>query len=487
MNSYLKNTYFGIIIIGCLTLIFSSCNDDDKVSWSGKNLTNVALKTILIEKGYNFNEAGQIEQDDKVKNTTALDLSGYKLNDISGLDVFSNLEDVDLSDNDFPISFDFSVLPSSVNSVNLTGNTIYEYTGLVNVETEENGDEKISVLRNLKKLYLPKSAKYDTQELPVFYKQYKNDIENNNIDMKMVNDSGSLKKYDALRSIPDDSLRSVMKNYFPALFKGDKVDLTAKITKLNEVNNNVNIFQTLNIENADGIQYIFAHRSYKGSYITIRTTKETTIPFFKIYYGNVYEIELKNINTPNGIDLTIDSTLCSFKMANNPQITCLNLSDSKLMGQRGIIELTSTVNSIIYLENCPLLEDLTLFPKNASTLFSLDLYNLPKIDNINISQLDALQELGLGKFTNGCDITYLSPKKWFVWGYQNYFETYENDSSYMFFGITEDIYEKASTKKFLDTYSTRLKTGGINTFNDKITSFNWTKYYDHWIIPALRK
>ena len=161
-------TYIAFATVA-LGLSFSSCSENEEtIDWNGIELKNTELKNVLQQKGFTFNEAGRLVQDDKVKSTTTLDLSNCNLSDISGLEVFPKLTDINLSDNKFTYSFDFSILPGTVTSVDLTGNEIYEYPGLVNIKTEENGDETVTVQRKLTKLLLPEAAKYNCVEIPTY-------------------------------------------------------------------------------------------------------------------------------------------------------------------------------------------------------------------------------------------------------------------------------------------------------------------------------
>ena len=80
-------------------------------------MKNSELKTILQQKGYQFNEQGNLLLDDLANNTTTLDLSGTKLSDLSELDILPNLTEVKLSDNDYGPVFDFSKLPKQITEI----------------------------------------------------------------------------------------------------------------------------------------------------------------------------------------------------------------------------------------------------------------------------------------------------------------------------------------------------------------------------------
>ena len=110
----------------CVLALFSCCDKNDAPSYSSKALKNVELVNILKGKGYTFNENGQLALNDLVNNTTSLDLSGTKLKDLTGLDVFPNLHELKLANNGYGPVFDFDSIPAKVIAVDLTGNEIYE-------------------------------------------------------------------------------------------------------------------------------------------------------------------------------------------------------------------------------------------------------------------------------------------------------------------------------------------------------------------------
>ena len=146
-------------VMAFLVMGLASCNKDEAINYSTKSLKNTELMDILKKRGFAFDKDGKLELNDLAEKTTTLDLSGTKLKDLSGLDILPNLKEVKLSNNDYKLSFDFSQLPSQITGVDLTGNEIYEFTGL----TKENETGNITILHHLNKLYLPNSAKYNRE------------------------------------------------------------------------------------------------------------------------------------------------------------------------------------------------------------------------------------------------------------------------------------------------------------------------------------
>ena len=194
---------------------FTSCSDDNGPGYSASALKNTELMTILKSKGYTFDQEGKLELNDLANNTTSLDLSGTKLTDFTGLDILPNLKEVKLANNDYGPSFDFAKLPAQITGIDLTGNDIYDFAGLVKTEIV-NDEIKTTILHPLTRLYLPATAKYNVEELMHFYKE--NQLEKKAVDMQMIDSEGSLKAYNTIRLIPDEYFREYLKTKFSSIF-----------------------------------------------------------------------------------------------------------------------------------------------------------------------------------------------------------------------------------------------------------------------------
>lgn len=462
-------TSFVITLIMIISAGFISCSDDDTVDCKGVEVTNTELKAILQEKGFTFNEEGKLVQNEKVMNTTALDLSNCNLSDISGLQVFPKLAEVDLSGNKFKMKFDFSVLPSTINNINLTGNEIYEYPGLVNIKTEENGDETITVLREIQKLHLPEEAKYNMDELPALYKENEAAIKAGSIDMKMINAAGSLVTYNTLRKVPDNKARELLKASFPSMFDGDYIDLSKKLIKPDEKISEVFLSEC---ESVEGAEYIINNKSYAGGGFSLVATKPNKMPYLKVS-STISFITLEQVDTPNGIDLSNATDLFEIHIWNNPSLETLDLSISKTFGQRPLdVDFFGSTPSYINIEGCSKLKEI-IFPKVADKCARIHLAYLPELETLDLSRFDTMSDLGLTQLPK-CKITYLSPKYW-VHG-----TSIDEEKGVMTFGITEDIYEKQETKDFLDTYHNKLRRARATVNSKNLETpplFRWDNFY----------
>ena len=239
---------------------FTSCSDDNGPGYSASALKNTELMTILKSKGYTFDQEGKLELNDLANNTTSLDLSGTKLTDFTGLDILPNLKEVKLANNGYGPSFDFAKLPAQITGIDLTGNDIHNYDNLVSVKVEENDDETVTNLHNITKLYLPAEAKFNIKDLVRFYRKNKADIESGKIDMQMADDKGTLRKYNTLRTIPDDNIRKNFKKFFSSIFDADSIhiDINKRMSNTDK-QNNCSLGSWNGVSSAttlEGIQYI---------------------------------------------------------------------------------------------------------------------------------------------------------------------------------------------------------------------------------------
>ena len=182
----------------CVLALFSCSDKNDAPSYSSKALKNVELVNILKAKGYTFNENGQLALNDLVNNTTSLDLSGTKLQDLTELDIFPNLHELKLTNNGYGPVFDFDSIPAKVIAVDLTGNEIYDFHHLVKVDVAENGEETVTPQHSINKLLLPATARFNSRDLVPFYRHNQNDIASGKVEMKMVDEHGKVQPYNTL-------------------------------------------------------------------------------------------------------------------------------------------------------------------------------------------------------------------------------------------------------------------------------------------------
>lgn len=452
----LKSIMLGL---GIMSITLTSCgNDDDGPSYSARTMENAELKNILMQKGYSFNEQGALLLDDLAKNTTSLDLSGTGISDFSGLEIFPNLTDLDLSDNGYEKSFDFSRLPAQITGVDLTGNELYEFPGLLDIATRENGDEDVTVLHALNKLYLPHSAKYNCDEIPTFFAQ---DV---CPDMQMTDANGTLEAYNTLREVPDENMLKFLKESFPSIFQGNKIDLSKRFVNPSEATKGLVITMYTQNKNVEGVQYVIMNPSYRGAQITLESVDKCTLPYLKVD-EDIYNLYIDNIDTKY-LNTSSSVNLCSFNCSRNNTITDIDLSASQKMGQRGPSSdfATGDAPSELFVYNCDELKSIEI-PSKAKYLNSIVLYNLPKLKKWDMSGLSGVVTMDLGNLTGLESLTYFTPDGFYGYG-----------MNIMLFTISEDIYKFSSTKDFLDKYHTHLMCGMFSS-STGVTTYFWNKNY----------
>lgn len=264
-----------------LTLLvgFTSCSDDnDAPSYSAAAVSNSELMTILKDKGYQFNEQGNLLLDDKATSTTSLDLSGTKISQkaLAELNILPNLTDVNLSNNGYGPVFHVDSLPAQIKGLDLQGNEIYDFEGLVDAKVV-NDEVVATVLHPFNKLYLPASCKYNVEDLRPFYTANNGEgrATANTIDMKMANDKGSLEAYNTLREIPDEYFRAYLRSKFQSLFVDETHIDISKPMSLSEQGESINLgltnqFADVNkIQSIEGIECFINNPYYKPFYISI--------------------------------------------------------------------------------------------------------------------------------------------------------------------------------------------------------------------------
>ncbi|MCH3995589.1 MAG: hypothetical protein LKG14_02455 [Prevotella sp.] len=454
-------------LLAFCVLGLSSCSDDDGPSYSDTTLKNTELMTILKSKGYTFDEQGKLLLDEKAKSTTSLDLSGTKLSDLSGLDIFPNLVEVNLANNDYGPVFDFSVLPASVTSVDLRDNKIFDFEGLVKNESEDDEEIKTTILHPLTKLYLPATAKYNIEDLVPFY------TTSTSTNMQMQDASGNLKAYTTLRDIPDEYFRNYLKGQFPTLFNGDQLDISKKMA-LAEQGKNIEMgFMTRpkdydKIKSIEGVEYFINNPFYKTFFVGINCPAQCSISYIAPR-SNVKALMLYNVDTSDGVDFSQATKLASIQFVNNNSLTTLDLSNTLCTNQK-IANFDVLTSNALICKHCKNLAEIK-FPNPSEGLASTLVFgDLPSLKKLDLSFVIGIQTLGLLQLQN-CTITY--PKlKYIVYNGQKLEDLSSGEK--VDFAISEDIFNMNQTKTFITTYRKNL-SDDYSSYDD-LEGYRWSKY-----------
>ena len=452
-----------------LCLGFASCSsDDDAPSYSNVAVSNSELMTILKAKGYQFDENGKMLLDDKANSTTSLDLSGTKVDTaaLKELSVFPNLKELNLSSNGYGPVFHIASLPSQITGLDLQGNDIYDFDGLVTAKVE-NDEVKATILHEFTKLYLPVSCKYNVEDLMPFYTQ--NEAENKTVDMQMVNDKGSLEKYNTLREIPDEYFRAYLKMKFASLFADDTHIDISKPMKNNEQGESLtlgltNQFADVNkIQSISGIECFINNPYYQPFFVSIAINNNVLFETkYLDLHSNIKGLMLNNVNTTEGINFANATSLVALTLTHNDGIKEADLSNT-LISAQDIKDFDATLQNYIAIKYCKNLETLLLPKTDKGVVNACELIQLPKLKSVDLSSINGLEALALVVLPN-CSITYPNLKYTYYSQDKTLVELSEFD--YILFAISEDVYKMESTKNFFAAHTFGLGDNGYSYMND---------------------
>lgn len=452
-----------------LCLGFASCSsDDDAPSYSNVAVSNSELMTILKAKGYQFDENGKMLLDDKANSTTSLDLSGTKVDTaaLKELSVFPNLKELNLSSNGYGPVFHIASLPSQITGLDLQGNDIYDFDGLVTAKVE-NDEVKATILHEFTKLYLPASCKYNVEDLMPFYTQ--NEAENKTVDMQMVNDKGSLEKYNTLREIPDEYFRAYLKMKFASLFADDTHIDISKPMKNNEQGESLtlgltNQFADVNkIQSISGIECFINNPYYQPFFVSIAINNNVLFETkYLDLHSNIKGLMLNNVNTTEGINFANATSLVTLILTHNDGIKEADLSNT-LISAQDVKDFDATLQNCIGIKYCKNLETLLLPKTDKGVVNTCELIQLPKLKSVDLSSIKGLEILSLVVLPN-CSITYPNLKYTYYSQDKTLVELSEFD--YILFAISEDVYKMESTKNFFAAHTFGLGDNGYSYMND---------------------
>ena len=475
----LKN-FIGLAALA-LCLGFASCgSDDDAPSYSAAAVGNSQLKTLLASKGYTFDENGKLLLDDKATSTTSLDLSGTQVDTaaLKELSVFPNLKELNLSNNGYGPIFHIASLPSQITGLDLQGNEIYDFEGLVSAKVE-NDEVKATILHEFTKLYLPASCKYNVEDLMPFYTE--NEAESKTVDMQMVNDKGSLEKYNTLREIPDEYFRAYLKINFSSAFNSEgKLDISKPLGLEDRGRNIFLQYDTQyedieKIASIEGIEYFVNNPYYQSFYvfIDIQSSTEQTKQFVCHRLSprqNVKGLIVDNTNIIGGLDLSEATSLSSLGISKNPSVTSLDLTNTAFLNQE-IKDFDATISNLLDCRDCENLEEIQINPNNKKVTSQVVLANLPKLKAINLQSIEGIGDLALCQLPN-CEITYPSNLVAYYRSSNNKLYDFEsNPRRKVYFTVSQDVLDKENTKNFVKTYSAHLQDD--NSTYSEYSPINW--------------
>ena len=386
------------LVVFCV-LGLSSCGENDSPAFSSNVLKNTELRNILTSKGFSFDKEGKLELNELATSTVSLDLSNTKLKDLSGLDILPNLKEVKLSNNDYGPVFDFSTLPSQITSVDLTGNNIYDFEGLVETKTE-NDELKTTVLHPLKKLYLPASAKYNVEDLMPF-----NMLQGQETDLKMADSTGKLEKYTTVREIPDPIFCAYLKTLYPSMFIDKNHIDFSKMPKLTEQGQNIFLYLPEEQENPrsiEGVEY-FINNPFLAKFMVMLNTGRSYKVGYLMPRKNIDVLALFSIEAEGEIDFSKATSLNVLGLSKCPSVKHLDLSHTKVCNQ-DIKDFHPMADNSLNLIHCPNVETITLANPAKGATNRVLLVDLPKLKKVDLSSITTLGKLDI--FLDNTEVVY---------------------------------------------------------------------------------
>ena len=446
-----------------LCLGFASCSsDDDAPSYSNVAVNNSELVNLLKGKGYTFDENGKLLLDDKANSTTSLDLSGTQVDTtaLKELSVFPNLKELNLSNNGYGPVFHIASLPSQITGLDLQGNEIYDFDGLVNAKVE-NDEVKATILHEFAKLYLPASCKYNVEDLMPFYTE--NEAENKTVDMQMVNDKGALEKYNTLREVPDEYFRTFLKQALPKIFTADDyIDISIPVAKMDMANFQLmfaNQYADIDkIQSIEGLEYVINNPYYPSNYVVFGY--EGGEHQYSLGYlmprSNITTLWLTQTSTL-GLDLSGATNIANIKLTKNQNLVTLDLSNTVVANQN-LTDFDANLGNALHCVDCPNLETITLPSPNKGVIESVELRDLPALKKVDLSSIYATHEIVLLNLGNG-DIVFPTLTHY----YYNKatvptLEPFESTENQVGLAVSQDVFDKDETKTFIKSYKDHLKS-----------------------------
>lgn len=453
MNKFFVSAMF------LLGLCCASCSSDEGFSYSQNPVTNSELKTILVQKGYQFSEDGKLLMDDLAQNTKTLDFSGSKISTdaLAELSIFPNLTDVDLSDNGYGPTFDFAKLPEQITGVDLRGNELYDFEGLVDVKME-NDERQTTVLHNLKKLYLPESAKYNVEDLMPYY-----ETAGETTDMQMINKDNTLEKYNTLREIPDEYFRAYLKTVYPSLFVTDNQIDISKPQSINEQGQNLMLglmtqYDDLDkIASVEGVEYFINNPFYKPSIIALNCAdfKNPVIVHYVTPRSNIKALLLYNVNTPSGIDFSKATSLSALQLSNDDGIKSIDLTNTAFANQE-IEDFDVLAGNNIGLISCKNLEEVKFNTSAKGYTADIQFVDLPSLKQLDLSFIVGITSFTLQSLPN-CTIVYPLDKLKYRYHDSRGLIELPSRRYKIGFDITEDVNKLEATQTFINKFKESLK------------------------------
>lgn len=384
---------FVVAFMAITASCFMSCCNEDKVEYlPPQTIKNTALTSVLKEKGYNFNADGKLEMNDKVFQTTSLDLSNTGLTDLKDLSVFPNLNEIKLSNNNYGAVFDFDNIPASITSVDLSGNNIYDFEHLVDA-VEENNAPLVKSVRPIKKLVLPETAKYNIEDVVVLYL-----TKGKEVDLQMADKTGKVMPYNTIREIPDAGLASYLKSIYGSLFVDDTHIDISKQPVLREQGESIGLAYPVDItkiKSLEGLEYFINNPFSRPCKFVVMGEFANNSLSYLMPRGNAAALIMPHVNIKAGLDCSKATNLLFLDLNGCDGVTKLDLQHTRMFN---ITDKDLPLMELPFLKvtKCPNLEEVLLPNKGDVIIKELFIGNAPKLKTLDLSAVSTIQKLVLG-------------------------------------------------------------------------------------------
>lgn len=357
-------------------------------------INNHELIAALAREGYTF-KGNELVLNDKFTQTKELNLSNAGLKNLTDLQIFTNLERINLQGNNFDsFVFDTADLPPTVQYVNLQDNNLYAFKNLAHIDANGN----YVVERSFKEIIFPAQARFNVEHLLPYYKGCKG------CSMKIQNtQTDNLEPLTAHRHIPSKTLYELLKA--GTLNLGNQfIDATQSINleeplriQLQLGVRETNTQNGMNPTDLEGIEFVI--NNPLNAYVSViahtnPSQGRYTSPYLKIF-SHTERVSLKGVNTPHA-DFSLATGLKSIRIEENSLLKEINVTETKLFDTEGRAAETGLI-----LVDVPELRSIAL-PSMATSLQkaiqTITIENAPLLTaNINLKDLKYTRSIVLNK------------------------------------------------------------------------------------------
>lgn len=392
---------FKRLLIGVLFFTFLySCSDDDVAVV--EPLKNAKLANALKEMGFEV-QNNQIVKNEKLQNTRYLNLSGKDIEMIEGLEVFENLEVLNLENNKLK-TFNLSLFPQ-LKQLNLSKNK-----ELGEIEGLDKYNESL-----LEKLILPFGWRHKFGALPLFVKERAK--KNSQFSAKIEKNSygNELRDYNYYYVFKDQNVANYIFRFlgegnFIVVNKNGKateaIDMSKKIELSKENDYNLKILAS-RVETYEDVE-VLINEGFKFFELPLKSFELTTddarriesldmldfsgykeLENVKIDQMPIKEVHFEECAQLKSLEIG-NSNLVESAVPKKPELTTLSLKDSPLLESLNINSMP-TLKTMAVNKEAPI-KVLKLKNLGVSTIENLNTSHLEKLD---IQELEKMTEMNI--------------------------------------------------------------------------------------------